>query len=128
MESEVSAGGAAQLVVPQRARGCAAAYFASWQCAHAKRHLTPSLAAGRSPVINGPVINGPVINGPVINGPFTNSPFTNSLARLPRRHPPCCVAAVPARRAMHKQAHARIPCAMARAVRNRPAIATRFLS
>jgi hypothetical protein len=123
MESEVSAGGAAQLVVPQRARGCAAAYFASWQCAHAKRHLTPSLAAGRSPVIN-----GPFTNSPFTNSPFTNSPFTNSLARLPRRHPPCCVAAVPARRAMHKQAHARIPCAMARAVRNRPAIATRFLS
>jgi hypothetical protein len=123
MESEVSAGGAAQLVVPQRARGCAAAYFASWQCAHAKRHLMPSLAAGRSPVIN-----GPFTNSPFTNSPFTNSPFTNSLARLPRRHPPCCVAAVPARRAMHKQAHARIPCAMARAVRNRPAIATRFLS
>ncbi len=33
-----------------------------------------------------------------------------------------------ARRAMCKQGHDRIPCAMACDVRNQPAIATRFLS
>ncbi len=37
-----------------------------------------------------------------------------------------CVAAVPARCAMHKQAHARSPRAMVPDVRNQPAIATRF--
>ncbi len=42
MESDESAGGAAQLVVPQ----CALRLRSRQQCAHAKRHLTPSLALG----------------------------------------------------------------------------------
>ena len=51
MESEVSAGGAAQLVVPQRARGCAAVlcFLAVRSC---KAPPAPSLAAGRRPFNN----------------------------------------------------------------------------
>ena len=48
MESDESAGGAAQLVVPQRARGCAAVlcFLAVRSC---KALTSPSLAAGRRP-------------------------------------------------------------------------------
>jgi hypothetical protein len=107
-------GGAAQRVVPQRARGCAAvlSFLAVRSC---NALTSPSLAAGRRPFFN----------SPCITGPFFNGPFNNSLARLRRSPPPCpcpCVAAVPARVA---------PCAskaMARDVRNQPAIATRFLA
>ena len=64
MESDESTDGAAQLVVPQRARGCAAVlcFLAVRSC---KALTSPSLAAGRRP-------------------------FSNSPARLLRRHPSCC--------------------------------------
>jgi len=53
-------------------------YFASWQCAHAKRQLAPSLAAGRRPFSN----------RTFSNRTFSNRTFSNCLAQLLRRHPP----------------------------------------
>ena len=51
MKSELSSGGAAQLVVPQRARGCAAVLC--FLAVRSSKALTsPSLAAGRRPCIN----------------------------------------------------------------------------
>ncbi len=72
MESAVSAGGAAQLGVPQRGRGCAAVlcFLAVRSC---KAPPCSSLASGRRP-------------------------FINSLARLLRRHPPCSYALRPFQR------------------------------
>jgi hypothetical protein len=100
MESDESAGGAADFCPAGRPR-----LRCQQQRVCTKRHLAPSLAAGRRP-------------------------FSNSPARLLRRHSSCscpCVAAVPARVApcTSKPMRAR---AMARDVRNQPAIATRFLS
>ncbi len=90
MESELSAGGAAQRVVPQRACGCAAVlcFLAERSC---KAPPFSSLAAGRRP-------------------------FINSLTRLRRRHPPYpfVAAVLGASRPMRKEGHARIPRAMAR--------------
>ena len=112
MESEVSAGGAAQLVVPQRARGCAAV-LCSLAVRSCKAPPAPSLAAGRRPFIN---------------SPFINSGMTAEAASdVPMR---CGRSS--ARRAVRKQGHAR-PCPHStrhgpRDVRSQPAIATRVLS
>jgi len=115
MESDESAGGAADSCPAARPRlRCGTLLLGSALMQSA--HLAPSLAAGRRPFSN---------------RPFGNRPFTTASLdcgggiRRGRTH-----ALRPFQRASrHTQARPRrIPRAMARDVRNQPAIATRFLS
>ncbi len=105
MESEESAGGAAQRVVPQRARGCAAVL-----CFLAVRSCKASPCALVS-----------CWEAPVHQQPGTTAEEASDVL-VPMR---CGRSS--ARRALRKLGHAR-PRAMARDVRNQSAIATRFLS
>ena len=105
MESDESAGGAAQRVVPQRVRGCAAVL-----CFLAERAYEASPCALVS----------------CWEAPVHQQPGATAAAASVVLVPMCCGRSS-ARRAMRKQGHAS-PRAMARDVRNQPAIATRFLS
>ncbi len=92
MESDESAGGAAD----------------SCPAGRTKRHLAPSLAAGRRPFINSPFTNSLARRGIAM-------PVSMRCGRSSARHA-CASKAMPG--------HAR-PGAMARNIRNQPAIATR---
>ena len=103
MESEVSTGGAAQLVVPQHVRGCA--------------------ASSRARVRSATLLLVSRWEAPVQQQPGSTAEKSSAVP-VPMR---CDRSS--AHRAMRKQGHARIPRAMARVTSaTKPPFATRFLS